>query len=131
MGPGAKYRGEHLTRLRLIRHFQRQNLSLAEIGKKLESADLVGVTDPSANSSAEAYVRAALGSGSATIPAGLLGELPSTAQSEPADVARTFWERVALTNDIEIHVRRPLNRADNRNVERLLDAAKEIFGEQQ
>jgi hypothetical protein len=42
---------------------------------------------------------------------------------------RSQWERITLTPDIELHVRRPLSRDHNRRVERLLDAARDIFVE--
>ena len=40
---------------------------------------------------------------------------------------RAQWERIALTPDIEVHVRRPLSREDNRRVEKLLEQAWAIF----
>jgi DNA-binding transcriptional MerR regulator len=42
---------------------------------------------------------------------------------------RSQWERVALDPDIEIHIRRPLGRDQNRRIERLLAAARRIFEE--
>lgn len=43
---------------------------------------------------------------------------------------RSQWERIALTEDIELHVRRPLSRHANRRVEKLLDLARRIFEEE-
>jgi DNA-binding transcriptional MerR regulator len=126
MGPGAGYGNRHLTRLRLIRHFQRKQLSLAEIRQKLEAADLVG--DPSRDSSAE-YLEAIL---AASSEAGS-DDSPTTSSSAGQLLAviasRSQWERITVTGDVEIHVRRPLTRMDNRNLERLVEAAKEMFGE--
>lgn len=40
---------------------------------------------------------------------------------------RTTWERLAITPDIEIHVRRPLDRQSNKRVEQLARIARELF----
>jgi hypothetical protein len=45
----------------------------------------------------------------------------------PATADRAQWERIALTPDIEVHVRRPLSREDNRRLEKLLERAEELF----
>lgn len=52
---------------------------------------------------------------------------PTPRQSVPG---RSAWDRIALSPDIELHVRRPLSRAQNRQVEQLLDAARHIFAEE-
>jgi DNA-binding transcriptional MerR regulator len=44
---------------------------------------------------------------------------------------RSQWDRIALTNDIELHVRRPLSRRDNKRVERLITIARQVLGEEQ
>jgi DNA-binding transcriptional MerR regulator len=43
---------------------------------------------------------------------------------------RSTWERVALTPDVEIHVRRPLDRLVNKRVEQLLRIARELFDQE-
>lgn len=54
-----------------------------------------------------------------------------------ADVARTAppersqWERIVLSPDVELHVRRPLTRSQNRAVARLLDEARRLLEEDQ
>ena len=50
---------------------------------------------------------------------------------EPPTPARSQWDRVALTPDIELHVRRPLSRQDNRRLERLITIARQVLGEEQ
>jgi DNA-binding transcriptional MerR regulator len=40
---------------------------------------------------------------------------------------RSTWERVPLAPDVELHVRRPLDRPTNRRVERLIRIARELF----
>ncbi len=42
---------------------------------------------------------------------------------------RAQWERLTLAADVELHVRRPLSRQQNRRVERLVEAARRIFVE--
>jgi DNA-binding transcriptional MerR regulator len=42
---------------------------------------------------------------------------------------RSQWERVSITPDIELHLRRPLSRRDNRMVERLIAFARQLQGE--
>jgi hypothetical protein len=42
---------------------------------------------------------------------------------------RSTWERIALTRDVELHVRRPLSRDQNRLVERLIQLAGELTRE--
>jgi hypothetical protein len=50
---------------------------------------------------------------------------------EPAPAAeRSQWDRIALTDDIELHVRRPLSRQDHRRVERLITIARQVLGEE-
>jgi DNA-binding transcriptional MerR regulator len=40
---------------------------------------------------------------------------------------RSTWERLAITPDVEIHVRRPLDRHANKRVEQLARIARELF----
>ena len=64
------------------------------------------------------------------------GAVPlADAAPQPDDATTTFgqrsqWERVAITSDIELHVRRPLSRRDNRLVERLVAFARQLQEEQ-
>lgn len=53
----------------------------------------------------------------------------SARQPEPPAPSRSQWDRIALAPDIELHVRRPLSREQNRLVERLVDAARRLFEE--
>lgn len=60
--------------------------------------------------------------------------LASMAAPEPASTgiepARSQWERIVLTPEIELHVRRPLSRQQNRRVDRLLETARTILKEE-
>ena len=40
---------------------------------------------------------------------------------------RSTWERITLTPELELHVRRPLSRADQRRLEALLETARQLF----
>jgi len=60
---------------------------------------------------------------SLSAPAELAGEV---AHLEPE---RSQWERIALSPDVELHVRRPLSRHGNRQLARLVEAAREILQE--
>jgi DNA-binding transcriptional MerR regulator len=42
---------------------------------------------------------------------------------------RSQWERIALAPDIELHVRRPLSRIQNKRVDRLVTIARELLEE--
>ena len=43
---------------------------------------------------------------------------------------RSTWERLVLSPDVELHVRRPLDRAANKRVDQLTRIARELFGEE-
>jgi len=62
-------------------------------------------------------------------------DAPSADAAAAPDDTTTFgqrsqWERVAITSDIELHLRRPLSRRDNRMVERLVAFARQLQEEQ-
>jgi len=151
LGTGARYGPGHLARLRLIRRLQRDHLPLAEIRRRLEGLDDEAIqarleTPPpgeaAGTNSAVDYVRSALGGPAPDTPE-VLGRrappLPSPAApvkassptpsrlARPAAADRAQWERIAMTPDVEIHVRRPLSREDNRRLEKLLEEARALF----
>ena len=43
--------------------------------------------------------------------------------------ASSQWERIEIAPDVELHVRRPLSRHQNRAVERLIAFARNLFQE--
>jgi DNA-binding transcriptional MerR regulator len=147
LGAGARYTEAHLARLRLIRRLQSEHLPLAEIRRSLEALDddairaLLKAPPPRkgpAATSAVDYVRSILG-GNASSPVARGRRPPPVPNLPPAASAggsaragrlvadRAQWERIALTADVELHVRRPLSREDNRRVEKLLEKARELF----
>ena len=133
-GPGAKYGEGHLDRLRLIRRLQQAHLPLAEIRRRLEAltdSDVrevlereVEATSARAADSAADYARAVLGARAASPVAAL-----SASSAAPPAAERSQWERISLTPDLELHVRRPLSRGHNKLVERLLAYARRLLEE--
>jgi hypothetical protein len=45
-------------------------------------------------------------------------------------LARAAWERIPLSDAIEVHARRPMTREENRLLDDLLKEAERIFGPQ-
>lgn len=158
-GPVARYDEGHLARLRLVRRLQREHLPLAEIRARLAAltdeeavARAEGPPEPPSGSALD-YVRSLLGPGLPAAPSpARLGVTPSSGpgavppalasrpRSSPGRAAapsssptpeRSSWERIALTPDIELNVRRPLDRSQNRAVARLIEAARRILEEDQ
>ena len=145
-GPGAHYGPEHLERLKIIKRLQREHLPLAEIRRLLEEAgeNLAALSAMSRapshrRTSAQEYIRGVLGSPatesrvfSMSSPmrpiVGEAGEAGREVRS--AHRTRSQWERITLAPDVELHVRRPLSRTQNKQVDGLLQAAREIFQEE-
>jgi DNA-binding transcriptional MerR regulator len=142
-GPGAHYRPEHVDRLRLIRRLQQEHLPLSEIRKRIEKLrpdevkKLLESEPAQVPDSASAYVQRVLREGAGpwmareskvmSVPS---ANLPRDQSSTPVTTQRSQWERFTLAPDVELQVRRPGSREDNRKIERLLDAAREIFNEE-
>ena len=147
-GPGAHYGPEHLDRLLVIRSLQREHLPLAEIRRRLETltpAEIRTLAEGRADRTsgdARDYIRDVLSGGrpklsSLRVQEPVAAAAPMLAEQERSfdpmpqrkAVARSQWDRIALTADVELHVRRPLTREQNKQIERLLDAARHIFEE--
>jgi DNA-binding transcriptional MerR regulator len=150
-GPGARYGEGHVSRIRLIRLLQKQHLPLAEIAKRTK-----GLTDEQVDGliaearerrtqepgSALDYIRGVLGEPKAPYGRGRDSLLAAKARlsrqaemrspsSAPESVAptRSQWERFTLADGIELHVRRPLSRVEQRQLEKLMMAARTIFND--
>jgi len=56
---------------------------------------------------------------------------PAPAPAEPTvrPGDRSQWERIVLVPDVELHIRRPLPRAQNKQVDRLVTIARELLEE--
>ena len=152
-GPGAKYDDGHLARLQVIRRLQREHQPLAEIRRQLELLDDAQIRDlaeppaPEPGDSALEYIRRILSSpataespapsalASRAMPAGLPPIAPTAPAAPASDVSteprveRSQWERIALTPDVEIHIRRPLPRSTAKRVDRLVSIARDLLEE--
>ena len=49
--------------------------------------------------------------------------------SEPQTLERSQWERLSLSPDVELHVRRPLSRHEQKRVDRLITIARQVLKE--
>ena len=121
-GPGAHYTEEHLERLLLIKRLQKEHLPLSEIRRAIET----GAAESASPVSARDYIKAVLGKNEDRPSEPLI---PYSPAEPPSTSTRSQWERVTLATDIELHIRRPLSRTMNRQVERLIDLARDIFEE--
>lgn len=151
-GPGARYSEGHVARIRLIRLLQKQHLPLAEIGKRIRGLSDVEVTAlvaetkerrPDSRGSALDYIRSVLAeprtaeaaSASAakhsrTSVAPLTARpLMQAAGAASATPARSQWERYTLADGMELNVRRPLSRIEQKQFEKLMAAARAILAD--
>jgi DNA-binding transcriptional MerR regulator len=142
-GPGAHYGTEHLDRLLLIKRFQKEHLPLAEIRRLLEESD--GSLDSAEQqlsarhnrkSSAEDYIKSVLSPSShgvsdhgPNVQSAGQRPPPRTTNLKKTIASRSQWDRMPLSADVEVHVRRPLTREQNKQLEQLLAAARQIFTE--
>lgn len=133
-GPGATYSPGHLDRLQLIRRLKDQHLPLAKIRRRLAGLSdqdirtmLAGPTLPEATSAAD-YVQAVLRKTRAS-PASRQPARRSKAAAPTQTTAttRSTWERHVITEDIELHIRRPLSRDQDRRTRTLLETARNLF----
>lgn len=146
-GPRTRYTDGHLKRLRLIRHLQRQHLPLGEIGARLQGLDdesVEGALDADVMAPADSaleYIEQLRGGG----PPGLmeLKEIEPEAYRAPARSfpemrppepkaqmdTRTRWERVPLSENVELHIRQPGDRRKHKQIERLIQLGREMLQE--
>jgi len=136
-GPTTRYTDEHLERLLAIKRLQTAHLPLAEIRARLQRmvpedvAQLAETSSPGgASESAVDYIHNILASRPApAIPVAPPAPPASQAAAPPPEPGRSQWDRVAITPDIELHIRRPLTRGDNKRVYRLIEIARQLFEE--
>ena len=145
-GSGARYSQHFFDRAMLAQRLRTENVTLGEIAKRLSGipdeeleqllAGGVGARQQKGRGSAADYAAAALSSRGMFISAlqqHLAGHSATRSQQAPTATtsqragARVNWERIALSDGVEIHVRRPMNREENRLLERLLEEAERIF----
>ena len=151
-GPGAKYGDDHLDRLRVVRRLQREHLPLAEIRRRLADLDETTIHDLAhpdpvdlPTDTALEYVRSLLGPRSISAPVPppatsapsrsqrALIPAPEPLGDEPSPttmtIERSQWERVVLAPDVELHLRRPSSRTQNKRIDRLIAIARELLEE--
>jgi DNA-binding transcriptional MerR regulator len=150
-GAGARYTPAHLDRIRMIKRLQQTHLPLADIRARVSALDDSQVADlladpeepapPAQGERALSYIRSLLAQSSGageTAPVAysmrtsLAASAPAPAplppsSTKPSITERSTWERIALAPDIELHVRRPLDRQANKDLEQLLALARELF----
>jgi DNA-binding transcriptional MerR regulator len=56
---------------------------------------------------------------------------PSTQPPEPSILERSQWERLSLGPNVELHIRRPLSRHEQRRIDRLITIARQVLKEGQ
>ncbi len=156
-GSLTRYDESHLWRLRLTKELQREHLPLAEIRKRLaalgdeEVRSLTARPPAGLRESAADYIQDVLGSRGMPrttsqsvavheAPVGGPPASPPDAAAGPGRAAASYsattsapdrsqWDRVALTPDVELHIRRPLSRDHNRRVDRLIGIARNLLQE--
>jgi DNA-binding transcriptional MerR regulator len=81
----------------------------------------------------EAAAGPAMPLATAKLPPALEPEAAMTAADEPApqSIERSQWERLSLGPNLELHVRRPLGRLEQKRVERLITIARQVLKEEQ
>ena len=144
-GPAARYGGGHVARLKLIRLLQKQHLPLVEIGKRIARlsddqaqalvAEAQGRRLEKAGSALD-YIRGVLSESAPSMPHSRTSTGLTAMVSPPsaAPAGRSQWERHTFADGIELHVRRPLSRARQRQVDKLIAAGRDILtdeGEEQ
>jgi len=69
--------------------------------------------------------------GRITLPGGAPLATPAKPTASEPVAQRSQWDRIALSPDIELNIRRPLSRQQNKQVERLIAIARELLEEDQ
>ena len=145
-GSGARYSQHFRDRAMLAQRLRTENVTLGEIAKRLSGipdqeleqllAGGVGARQQKGRGSAADYAAAALSSRgmfTSALQQHMAGHSATRSQQAPTATtsqragARVHWERITLSDGVEIHVRRPMNREENRLLERLLEEAERIF----
>lgn len=141
-GSGTRYPQAFLDRAKLAQRLRDEHLPLAEVANRLRGVPdqeleqlLNGAPAPSGRASkgsAADYATAVLNSRGVTVSLFERAK-PVFQQSLPIrkqPLARAAWERIPLSDAIEVHARRPMTREENRLLDELLKEAERIFGPQ-
>lgn len=139
-GSGTRYPQAFLDRAKLAQRLRDEHLPLAEVANRLRGVPdeelerlLLGspaVSGRTSKGSAADYAAAVLNSRGVTVSM-LAQSLPTLQQLSPLKrqpLARVSWERIPLSDAVEVHARRPMTREENRLLDNLLEEAERIFG---
>ncbi len=74
-------------------------------------------------------VRHSAGSSVLQAPSSEVARPEASATAAPLD--RSQWERISLSPEVELHVRRPLTREHNRSVTRIIEIARQLLAEEE
>ena len=83
---------------------------------------------PEGKGSALDYIRSVLAESKTAAPADMRRTTAATTAPAAAP-ARSQWERYTLADGMELHIRRPLSRVEQKQFEKLMAAARTVFSE--
>lgn len=126
-GRGAAYTEMHLGYLNRIRELQAEHLPLAEIRHQLEELSDRELTRLSRKGAQLARETATVVADDASDSDDSDDERGSSRRLSTIDFPQSNWQRLQVSDNIEIHVRRPLSREANRKLADLLTEARRLF----
>jgi DNA-binding transcriptional MerR regulator len=141
-GSGTRYPQAFLDRAKLAQRLRDEHLPLAEVANRLrgvpdqELEQLLNGTPVlhgrASKGSAADYAAAVLNSRGVTVSMFALAQpsMQQRPQMKRPTQARATWERIPLSDAIEVHARRPMTREENRQLDDLMREAERIFGPQ-
>lgn len=138
-GRGARYTDEHLDRIRLIRRLQEEHLPLAKIRSQLEGLawpvirEILARQSKRPKNDAASYISEVLSGGPPTVRAVRDWAASADVASHPPDARpeRSHWERIAVSPQIELHVRRgQMSKAEKRLLDALLSFVRQFNEEE-
>jgi len=125
-GLKGRYGQADLERLRLIRLLQREGKTLAEIREALSTFDPIEVGLEVERREAE--LKTAAGYARSVLQSAVSEQLSRYGVGRPNPApARSTYDRIAITPDIELHVRGPMSQFENTLLLQLLREADRIF----
>ena len=65
-----------------------------------------------------------------SVPAPHIPSITAEPDASAAPLERSQWERIALGADVELHIRRPLTRTQQKGIDRLVTIARELLEEE-
>ncbi|MBN1335340.1 MAG: MerR family transcriptional regulator [Deltaproteobacteria bacterium] len=146
LGRGVRYGPEHLDRLLLIQSLQELKMPLSDIRERLRDLAPEEIRALLVSTRQEVEAQKQSGTGQRESAAEYAERLlavrtqetalkqgtsaparSSAVLTEPDLPAPVPWDRYVLTQDVEIHVRRPLSPPDQRRLRKLVRFGRELF----